>query len=111
MPLLCNINAKNIFSKNAPNASLFPHRATFKPSKQFHRTLPRSHNKSHQLESLPKDGFIVQEMKRRSVLLGAPLLFLPVRGCTSGGFYGTGKLFIHDLRLNSSVIHSSGYMK
>jgi hypothetical protein len=91
MSLARILNAKNNFSKNARSGGLLPHRSTPHTATKTSRKLQYSVTKADKLVPTPDAGVPAQEIKRRSVLFAAPLLFLPVTGCTSGGFYDTGK--------------------
>jgi hypothetical protein len=94
MPFYCMSNAKSaklFFAKNAYSGGLPPRCSTSQTSNQTPRKLGNSKTPPKTLKSTSKDGFVAQEMKRRSVLLAAPLLFLPVTGCSEDGFYDTGK--------------------
>jgi hypothetical protein len=84
-------NTKINFSKNAHSGSFAPPHSTPLTPNKTSRTLRYSENNAIKQESTFKNELIAPEMGRRSVLLMAPLLFLPVTGCSSGGFYDTGK--------------------
>jgi hypothetical protein len=45
-------------------------------------------------------------MGRRSILLAAPLLFLPVTGCSSGGFYDTGMRKTALFECNIAIVYT-----
>ncbi|KAL4521972.1 hypothetical protein Ndes2526B_g01901 [Nannochloris sp. 'desiccata'] len=90
MPYFCISNARMTFSIDAHRGSLAPHSSTPQTTNKPLRKLRHSLKAVEKQDSAPRDGLVAQEMKRRSILLAAPLLFLPVTGCSSGGFYDTG---------------------
>jgi len=97
------------FSKNAYRyrGSLAPHGSSPQTRNQSPRKLQRIRKSVSKQDFTPKEIFSAQDMGRRSILLAAPLLFLPVTGCSSGGFYDTGESITALFESDIAIVHIS----